>query len=354
MKNIEKLFDLMVHRQDNPDEPFDGVPAAGQEKIIRAAIQSFMMNTGQQGFDRFGNPVAFETRRPIQAFSGSSDLPALTKDVFDVTQTVPNFDLAWQGAFKGMKLRKGQLSWEIADVAAGGGFELIPEGGKVKIESVSGNKATVNVAKYGYGLGVTWETIEGRKLYAFVDAMDQARAKMYGIWGDTHYALLNTAAATATTAWAGAATDPTVDRDIATLNAAAYAIADACKDKGYGDMAAAPMIMYINPKYRARMDAALKTVSNDAIAGRNVGASGSLGAQTLNWNVEVRYTFNSAITADKGDMVLPGNKIQNAMYLKELGLSRQEIESLNELRTYWTAFGAAIGDNDQANQLSFA
>lgn len=360
--NPEKLFDMLVHRNENPKAPFKTSNSKGAEVIVRPeqmdfvvarTIQSFMHKTGSLGFDKFGKPVPFETRRPIQAFSGSSDLPQLTKDVFDVTAKTPNFDTAWQEAFKGMTLRRGQLDWEIADVSTGGGFELIPEGGKVKIESVAGNKITVGVNKYGYGLGITWETIEGRKLYAFVDAMEQARAKMMKIWADVHYGLIDVAAATNTTAWQGVATDPILSRDIATINAGAYAIANATKDSGYGDTANAPMILYINPKYRARMEAALQAVRGDIVSGRTAGAAGSVDGQQVDWNVEVRYTFNGNVTADKGVLVLPGNKIQNAVYLRELGLSRQELESLSELRTYWTAFGAAVGDNDQAAQLSF-
>jgi hypothetical protein len=29
------------------------------------------------------------------------------------------------------------------------------------------------------------------------------------------------------------------------------------------------------------------------------------------------------------------------------------MESLNELRSYWTAFGAVVGDNDQCAELDF-
>ncbi len=352
MKNMEKLFDLVCHRNDTEtrDLPFDGVPAQAQDAIIQKSIQAFMHGTGMPAFDNRGNVVPFDTRRPIQAFSGSADLPILTKDVFSVTEKTPNFDLAWQSAFKGMTLRKGQLAWEITDVSTTGGFTLIPEGGKVKIRDLAGNTASVGINKYGYGLGVTWEIMEGRKLYAFIDMMDQARAKLYLNWADTHYALLNTGAAVNAVAWVAGAT--TLDRDIATLNAAAYAIANATKDSGYGDTANTPMILYISPKYRARMEQAMQAVRGDINAGRITGAGSS--TEIVDWNIEVRYTFNGAVTADKGNMILPGNKIQNAVYLRELGLSRQEIESLSEVRTYWTAYGAAVGDTDQCAQLSFS
>lgn len=365
MRGMEQLFDLMVHRADNAGAAFPveidlgggkfkkiSVPWDQQEKVIKSSIQAFMMKTGSLGSDPYGNKLPFEKRAPIQAFSGSSDLPVLTKDVFSVNAQTPNFDLNWQESFKGMTLRKGDLSWEITDVSTGGGFELISEGGKVKIQSVSGNKAIVGVNKYGYGLGVTWETVEGRKLYAFVDAMDMARSKMYENWADTHYTLLATGAAITPIAWSGIATDPTVSRDIGTINLGAYTIADKTKDSGYGDTANAMMVLYVSPKYRSRVEAAFKSVISDVVGGRVAGGAGSVDGQAINWNVEVRYTFNGNIPADTAVLVLPGQKIQNAMYMRELGLSRQEIESLSELRTYWTAYGAAVGDNDQVALLS--
>jgi hypothetical protein len=350
VKNIEKLFDLMVHRADNPGEPFDGVDDKGQQRIIKRSVQAFMHEPVALGRDRFGKPVDIGTRRPIQAFSGSSDLPELTKDVFSVNVEVPNFDLSWQEAYKGMTLRKGELSWEIAAVQGGAeGFQLVPEGGKVKIQSLSADDiVTAYVKKYGYGMGITWETVEGRKLYAFVDQMNEARSRLYENWADIHYGLLDASAATNAIAYQGASTDPQLDRDIRTLNHAAYTIAEACKDKGYGDMANARFLLYISPKYADRIDAALKATNADLVSGRRNQAA------AIRWNIDVRYTFNGNVTADRGDMVLPGNKIQNAVYLRELGLSKQEIESLNEIRTYWTAYGGIVADNDQAAQISLA
>lgn len=354
MANLEKLFDLAIHLRENEGQPFDGVDYKKLDGILRTSVQAFIHEPGQIALDRFGRMLPREQKMAIQAFSGSSDLPQLTKDVFDVTAKTPNFDLAWQQAFKGMSLRKGQLSWEIADVETGGTFELIPEGEKVKFESLSGSKATVDVKKYGYGLGVTWETMEGRKLYAFVDQMEQARAKLYTLWANVHYGLLATAAAGTAVAWQGIATDPVVDRDIATLNTGAYTIGEATKDSGYGDTANAGYLVYVSPKYRARMEAALESVQANLNNGRPAGAAGSVAGSALRWNVEVRYSFNGNIPADKAVMVLPGNKVQNAVYLRELGLSKQDIESLNELRTYWTAFGAAVGDNNQTALLSLS
>jgi len=40
--------------------------------------------------------------------------------------------------------------------------------------------------------------------------------------------------------------------------------------------------------------------------------------------------------------------------MKDKSLSKEEMESLNELKSYWTAYGAIVGDNDQVYELAFS
>lgn len=350
MVDLERTFDLLVHMRENPEEDYVldkkkniVLNRKQQGAVLQKAIQAFMQSVA----------VKDQDGKIIQAFSGSSDLPVLTKDVFNVTQEVPNFDTLWQASYRGVPLRRGQLSWEIADVSAGFSFELIPEGGKVKFHSISGATADAKIAKYGMGIGVTWEMIEGRKLYAFVDLLMQTRAALNILWADTHYGLLATAAATVPVAWQGAATDPIIDRDIATINVGYTTIGDATKDKGYGDTANMPMLLYASPLLKARLMQAFRATSSDIVSGRRDGAASSVAGQVVEYAVTPRFSWNTNIPADKAIMVLPGNKIQNSVYLRELGLSERDIETLSELRTYWTAFGAIVGDADQTAELAF-
>lgn len=340
--DTERVFAVARHMNDPETRgtPFTKfktpLDSAQQERFLKLSLQAFMHGVAD-----------VEDKVSIQAFSGSSDLPALTKDVFDVTPAVPNFDLGWQRCFKGIQLQKGQLEWEIADVSQAIEFREIPEGGKVDIGRVSGNKLTVGIKKYGAGLGITWEIMEGNKLYAFAERLDLTRAKLYGKWGEVHYGLLAAAAHLHTVAWQGVEANKTIDRDILTLNAGAYLIGNATKDKGYGDTANAPMVVYANPTLRSRINAAIRATREQILA------SGGQGTP-VDWPLEAVYTFSAKIPSGKAVMVLPGQKIQNSVYLRELGLSKQEIESLNEIRTYWTAFGAAVGDSDQCAELSFS
>lgn len=345
--DLEKIFDLVVHMNRYPDDKYRMdkkviLNRRQQVNVLKKSIQAFMHKTGVKHDNKI-----------IQAFSGSSELPILTKDVFNVTVATPNFDLAWQNAFKGVQLKKGQLSWEISDVEEAMVFELVPEGGKCKFYGVSGSTQTIGIQKYAAGLGVTWETIEGRKLYKFIDQMTLARNKLYELWADIHYGLLAIACAINAVAWQGVANDPVIDRDIATINKGYTTIGEATKDKGYGDTANAPMILFASPNYKSRINQALRATKAEMITGRRDNSPGSVGGQIVEYNVTPYYSWNSAITADKALMILPGNKIQNSVYLRELGLSEKDIASLSELRSYWTAFGATIADTDQCALLSF-
>lgn len=349
--NLERMFDMVVHMNENSHEDYvfdkkKGVTLNYKQQgiVLKKSIQSFMQSVAvKEGADKF-----------IQAFSGSSDLPVLTKDVFNVTTNIPEFDTFWQKVYKGVPLKKGQLSWEIANVTSGLTFELIPEGGKAKFYGISGVKTDAKINKYGAGIGLTWELIEGRKLYQFIELMEDTRAKLNDLWANIHYGLIATAAAINVVAWQGAATDPTLERDIATINLGYQTIGAACKDKGYGDMANSQMIIFCPPSLKSRIMQSIRATSADIIRGRVAGATGSKAGQVIEYNVTPYFSWNSNLPANKGVMILPGRKIQNSVYLRELGLSEKDIETLSELRTYWTAFGAIVADTDQTAELAFA
>lgn len=355
--NTELTFDLMRSisesvKNGNPfaDKRSFKIPGmkgeteltvAQQERVLRKSLQAFMLAQ---------TPDEKKSGK-IQAFSGSSDLPVLEKDVFNVTMQVPNFDRNWQAAFKGIQLSKGQLDWEIATVDTGVKFRIVPEGQKVEFASIGGEKISVGIEKYGAGLAITWETIEGRKLYKFVDALEDVRAKLNNIWAEVHYGLLAAGGLNNQVAWQG--TGSTLDRDIATLQKGADDCGEANKDKGYGDTAQARFLLFASPKYRNRINQALRVTSAD-LAKRSGDGTDKTPGQIVDANIEPIYTYNSAIPTGKALLVLPGNKIQNSIYMANMGFSRQDIYSLTEERSYWTAFGAGLGDTDQTFELALS
>lgn len=350
--NEERMFELVSHAASREtagtDFEFNGkkgkkvLAPAQQESVIRKSIQSFMFDYSQK------NKENKDLR--IQAFMGSSDIPQLTKDVFNVFNKVPEYDLLWQEAYKGIRLMKGQLSWEIADIESAAVFELIPEGGKVKFYKYTGTKVTVEVQKYGMGIGITWETIHGRKLHKFIEQMEFTRSELYTLWANIHYGLLATAALSNAVGWQGAVGESHLQRDIQTINFGYETIGENTKDSGYGDTANAPILIYASPKLKSRILQAIRATAANVI---NTTTTVTSPGRVVEYNVKPKFTWNANIPAGKALMVLPGNKIQNSAYINELALSKQEIESLNELRTYWTVFGATVADVDQTAELTF-
>ena len=351
--DLERTFDLQCHMMEEETRGTNYTFDKKKGIVLNPKEQKHVLIKAIQAFVHGGIAKDDEGNKMIQAFTGSSALPQLTKDVFNATMAVDEFDTFWQESFRGIMLKKGQLEWEIANVASGLTFELIPEGGKVKFYGVSGTATPAKIQKYGAATGVTWEMIEGRKLYKFVDMLLKVRSELNNLWSDIHYGLLSTAADFEAVDWQGTTTDPIVERDIATINKTYLTIGEATKDKGYGDTANARMIIYASPNLKSRINQALRMTAQLSLGARTAGAGSSAAGQIIEFNVQVRYTWNSEIAANEALMILPGQKIQNSVYLRELGLMEREIDTLNELRTYWTAFGAIVADVEQTAVMLF-
>jgi hypothetical protein len=122
--------------------------------------------------------------------------------------------------------------------------------------------------------------IRYRKVAAMVDMAQIFRNRFWSNKADNHYLLLATAAAVAgqTTTYQGAAADGQLRRDILTINEAAFQLANRCKDKGYGDTASLPLVLYANPKDKGRILAAFA-----ATTGQMTNVAG--GAVAIHWNI---------------------------------------------------------------------
>lgn len=339
MKKIDRLFDMICHLSDNKKSEYtikDGV------SLKPSKLQAFIQKQMHESIIASSTQVP-NTNKAIQAFTGSTDLTEMTKNVWNAFQETPNFDTLWQAAFRTVPLRKGQLSWEIGNVVSGVAFKLLEEGGKVEYAGITGSKITGNVELYGSGLSLSWTTIEGRDLAGFYNAMTDFRAKRMTEYADIFYGLLATAAATNAVAYQSGTT--TLDKDINTLNKGYDTIGTACKDKGFGDTANARMICYAAPSLRGRLNQALKATNSDLVRGKD--------GINVYGNIEILYTYNSNIPANKVVMVLPGNKIQNAIYMQEKSFERTDPDNLNMLKSSFTAIGGIVGEADQTVELSF-
>jgi hypothetical protein len=198
--------------------------------------------------------------------------------------------------------------------------------------TTSGN---AKVEYYGGALGWTDKMIRFRKLARMADAARIFRNEYFVTKANVHYALLAAAGAIPAniTPYRGVAANGQLQRDIQTINRAAYNLGNRNKDKGYGDTANTQFVMYANPLLKDRINAAFAATTS-ALA-----AAGQTG-DTIGYNIRVVYTFNSYV-ATRPIMVLPGRKIQRADAL-----------TLNITQAVWAIYGAIVADTDQVEGIT--
>jgi len=295
----------------------------------------------------FMNQPIKQYQKKIQAFGTTSDFDQLTTDAFNVTVEEDNFDLKWDQVYRLVTLAKGKNFWNIYNVENGITFNKVEEGERIEVNKISGTKATAYVEYYGGALGWTHAMIHWREIPAMMDLAMAFRNKFYSNKADNHYALLATAAALHVTAYQGAAADGQLQRDIQTINQAAFNLTNRCKDKGFGDMASAQLVMYANPLDKRRINAAFRATTQAAAS-----ANAAI-AQQVDYNINVQYTFNSNVTAGSPILILPKNKIQRAEPMPPKTYNAPtDILTLNETQAVWAIYGAIVGDDDQAETIT--
>lgn len=326
-KNDALFFDMLSAAHTG------GSSAKAEQGKIKVALQAFLME-----------PLV-AVKKQIQAFGVSTDFEQLTTNAFNVTVQEDNFDLGYEQAFREQTLEQGRDFWEIYDVQNGLSFRQIEEGGRIEVEGLTGTVVQAYVDYYGGALGWTDKMIRFRKIPAMVDMAMIFRNKFWSNKADNHYLLLATAAAGNQTTYQGAVADGQLQRDIQTINEAAFQLTDRNKDKGYGDTAAAQLVLYANPADKARINAAFRATT------ANLGPAGRIGDQ-ISWNIKVIYTFNSNITAGTPILILPKNKIQSATAMEPTTFTEPvDPLTLNQFQAVWSIYGAIVGDTDQAQSF---
>lgn len=321
-------------------------------KMVCAAMQAFITEPARLVKKRI---EAFQKRK-IQAVGVSTDWDQTTADMFTITMAEDNFDLGFEQAFRDVPLGQNQDFWEIYDVANGITFKRVEEGQRIEMNSLSGEVVQAYVDYYGGAVGWTDKMVRFRKVAAIVDLARAFRNKFYVNKADNHYALLAAAGLLNQLAWQGATSDGQLQRDIMTINEGCYQIANRCKDKGYGDTANTPMIIFANPRDKARINAAIRATTKDTSAvGISGGAIGAGSGLQIDWLVNPIFTFNVNVIARAPLIVLPGQKIQKAEALAPTTYrAAKDVLTLNEAEAVWSIYGAAVADTDQVEEISLA
>ena len=278
--------------------------------------------------------------------SVSSDVPIVTTESFNVTVQSQNFDMGYEKVFKLVPLGENQDAWEIYDVANSLTFVRVEEGQRIEVAGHTGSKVTAYVDYYGGAIGWTDKMIRYRKVGAMLDLAETFRNRFWSNKANNFYALLAAAGALNITVYQGVAANGQLQRDIQTINEAAFVLTNRNRNKGYGDTANAKLVMYFNPRDKNRILAAFN-VTSSALA-----AAGQTG-DVVNYNIELVPTFNSFIVSGSPLLVLPGNKLQRAEGMAPTPYGPEmDILSLNRVQSVWAIYGGIVADTDQVETVT--
>lgn len=283
----------------------------------------------------------------LQNFTTKGDLPDVVTNMPSVFTNTDNFDLGFEMAFQEVPTDPGRLDFEIATLDDTISFALMAEGQSAAIGSASGDKVTVTCHRYSAALGWTYEMIRGRRLSAMVQMAEMARVRYNLGRANRFYSLLAAGSGNTVTYGTTADTDDVeVKKDINTLNTAAYTVANATKDSGYGDTANAQMLLFISPRMKGRINRALRW-SNQEYLGSN---------PAVQWPIMPVYTFNPNIAGvyTSGLLVLPGRKLQRSMPVPLMTMEREEYLSMTYVQAFHYFEGGAVADPNQVALTQFA
>jgi len=337
-KDDDLFLDMLSRTIDGKQTPED-------LQQVRAALQAFVALPVKE------KKKIQAMKQKIQGFAVSSDFENLVTSAFNVTIAEDNFDMGWEAAFQDVPRDADKNFWEIGDIENGVTFRKVPEGDRIQVDKISGTQQLVYVDYYGGALGFTDMAIRFRKLAQMYMAARAFRNKFYANKADNHYALLAAAAALNVLPWQGGGGLGQIQRDILTINEGAFLMGDANKDKGYGDMANTPLILYANPGDRARIEAAF-VVTTNFLATAAIAAGDPAQAITAQ-PIRRIYTYNSQIVRGFPILVLPGNKIQkNEAMAPTTYTAQDDVLTLNRTQSVWSIYGATVADTDQVGTLT--
>ena len=337
----DQLFADMFHAAHCEKDPIKG------QKVMNA-LCAFM----QEPKKITRQIQAMMTQRKIQAVGVSSDFDELLSNAFNVTTAMDYFDMFYEEAFREVTLGTNQDHWDVYTVTKALTFYKVPEGGRVKLDTLHGQRIAAYVDYYGGGLGFTDRMIRYRQIAAMVDMAAQFRNAFWKNKADNHYALLAAASLinqtpADLTAYGTAAGQPllvNVWNTIKTINKACVDLVERNKNKGYFTSPDVRLLMYARKHDQAQLSAAFAATNNSPQpANQNL---------KVEWNIDIKYSLNDNLTIGQPIIVLPGNKLQRADDMQPTTfVAPQDPLTLNQVQAVWAIYGAVIADTDQVGTI---
>jgi hypothetical protein len=308
----------------------------------RVALQAFMNEPRTKQ-----KTVVKKLAKNIQAMTVSTDLPFLTGESFSHVHAENNFDLGYERAYDNVPRIQGKRSWSWLGTTDGLTVKKVPEGGRIDVVGVHGDKMYFECDKYGGAIGWTYEAIEGREIMQLINLGKIFRNGEWETKANIGYTLLQAAAAKNTVIPYATSGTGQLQNDIITINSAIATLTKRLKDKGYGNMANARVIIYAHRDLEDRIGAAMRATTS-ALA-----AAGSVGVQITSRPIDIVYTYNSAITWDRPIVLVPGWGLQKMDYmLPTVFTDKQDILTLNIAQAVWADYGFGVGDTDQCQNFN--
>lgn len=256
---------------------------------------------------------------------------------------MPELDLGWMNLFQFVDMRaSSQPNFEIIDTNAGMTFSQVKPGEKIKIRRDFSEASTpVPYVTFGDGIGILDDWLRFQQFWNIEQVTAEANANAWDKMAELHYALFTSL---------GAGIDESFDTDdTITFNAAAASIARGLRTSGYGVGQSAQFWIVCAPEHVGRI---LKML--DATSGSNLVAFG-VNKVPIAWTV-AGVIATTHVPANSTDyyLVLPGRKIQRAVWKDLTVESERDIYSRAQDWVYHMQFNAAIGNSAQVRRVKFA
>lgn len=279
----------------------------------------------------------------IQNASVSSDFQSFGGDPLQITTEEDYFDRGYEMVFRMRDVVPNTLYFILYTVQTSIDWKKMNEGERLDQQGFQGAGEKVFAEYHGAAIGWTDKLM---RTSTAADLLDGIRALIVGYWvekADIYYSLIFAAAtATGFTALQGVAGDSYVQRVVNTINEVSNDLGENNKDKGFGDTASLPRVMYCHPRNQKDIEAAFRVTTNAAISGAQSGQ------QVEGPLIRRHYSYNQYILENQFIMCLPGLKAQMTDVLNPMVMSEnKDIYTLNEGKAAWAIHGGAIGDAEQ-------
>jgi hypothetical protein len=275
----------------------------------------------------------------MRAAATTTDVPRGIGSISENFQVTAEYDMNWMRSFQEVPVAETAGHFKIATTQSTGGFGIIQEGDKVRIEKFTGSFEYVPMITVAHALEWTMQLIQDRELAVLFSLAKEFKDKYWKDKADRHYSLLF--AAKYGTATSYDSSGSTVrEKDINTIVDAFVTAGARIKDR-FGQVPA-QALLYMPYTLFGRIGDAYKATD--------------LSAAEVRVPVVPVFTWNTNIlpsgTGLYGLLVFPGMKVQMGSKMEPTLFEKDNrAESFSIMNSVWARYGAGVGDAPTYSQI---